>query len=134
MEPQTRSVVERYWTLMAGNDFHAVGAVLADDFTFDMPQSGERIRGRDAYAAMNSDYPAAGPWRFVVRRLLVDGDAAVSEVDVTDGRVRGRALTFFALRAGQIARIVEYWPEPFPPRPERSAWVEQGPSMDDAPA
>lgn len=130
----TRDVVARYWPLMAGNDFHAVGAVLADGFTFDMPQSGERIRGRDAYAAMNTAYPAAGPWRFEVRRLLVDGGSAVTEVDVSDGRVRGRAVTWFEVRAGRIASIVEYWPEPFPPRPERSQWVEPGPSMADASA
>jgi ketosteroid isomerase-like protein len=125
----TRDVVARYWALMAGNDFHAVGAELADDFTFEMAQSGERIRGRDAYAAMNTAYPAAGPWRFDVLRLLVDGEAAVTEVDVTDGSVRGRALSWFEVRGGRIARIVEYWPEPFPPRPDRAAWVEAGPSM-----
>lgn len=129
MHATTRALVERYWALMAGNDFHAVGEVLADDFVFDMPQSGERIRGRAAYGAMNTAYPSAGPWRFEVRRLLVDGDAAATEVDVTDGDVRARALTWFAVCAGRIARIVEYWPEPFAPSPDRAQWVERGPSL-----
>lgn len=132
MNDSSRAVVERYWGLMAGNDFVAVGAVLADDFVFELPQSGERIRGRGNFAAMNAAYPAHGPWRFAVRRLLVDGDAAVSETDVTDGVVRGRALSLFTVRQGRIARLVEYWPEPFPARPERASWVEPGPSLADA--
>lgn len=131
MHEPTRTVVERYWALMASNDFHAVGAVLADDFVFDMPQSGERIRGRERYATMNAQYPAHGPWRFTRRRLLVDGDTALTETDVTDGVVRARALSLFTVREGRIASLVEYWPEPFAPAPERAALVEPGPSMDD---
>jgi hypothetical protein len=49
-------LIERFWELMASNDFRSVGSVLADNFVLDWPQSGERIRGRDNYAAMNQDY------------------------------------------------------------------------------
>lgn len=123
------AVVQRYWALMAGNDFHAVGAVLADDFVFELPQSGERIRGREAYAAMNAAYPAHGAWRFAVRRLLADGADVMTETDVSDGVVHGRALSLFVVRDGRITHLVEYWPEPFAPRPERASWVEPGPAM-----
>jgi hypothetical protein len=118
-------VVRRFWALMQGNDFGAVGAVLADDFTLGWPQSGERIRGRANFAAMNAAYPAHGAWRFEVLRLVAQPGAAVTETDITDGVQRGRAITFFELRGDRIARIVEYWPEPFAARPDRAQWVER---------
>jgi len=35
----TRATVERFWGLMASNDFHSVAEVLADDFVLKWPQS-----------------------------------------------------------------------------------------------
>ncbi len=117
-------LVRRFWALMQGNHFSAAGALLSDEFLLDWPQSGERIRGRVNFAAMNAAYPSHGAWRFEVRRLIARSPSVVTETDVTDGVQRGRAITFFEVRDGCIARIVEYWPDPFPPRLDRAAWVE----------
>lgn len=117
-------VVRHFWSLMQENHFTAVGAVLSDDFLLEWPQSGECIRGRANFAAMNAAYPAHGPWRFDVRRLIAQPHGVVTETDVTDGVQGARAITFFELRDEKIARIVEYWPDPFAPRPDRAAWVE----------
>jgi hypothetical protein len=46
------TVVEEFWRLMATNDFSLVRAVLADEFILDWPQSNERIRGKERFAAM----------------------------------------------------------------------------------
>ena len=54
-------VVSEFWRLMATNDFASVAAVLAPEFTLEWPQSKERIRGAEAFARMNSEYPANGP-------------------------------------------------------------------------
>lgn len=117
-------VVRHYWALMQSNDWVAVGAVLSDDFVLEWPQSNERIRGRERYAQMNAQYPAAGAWRFTVRRLVGDAQQAVSEVEVTDGQRRDVALSFFDVREGLIARIVEYWPEPYAADPARRHLTE----------
>lgn len=121
---RAEEVVRRYWALMQGNDFAAVGAVLAPDFHLEWPQSGERIRGAAAYARMNAEYPAHGRWRFHLRQLVAQGDTVHTEVDVTDGVMRGRALSRFHLRGGLIRRIVEYWPDPFPAPASRAHLVE----------
>jgi ketosteroid isomerase-like protein len=113
MSSSAADVVREYWRLMATNDFHAVGAVLADDYVMDWPQSNERLRGRERFAAMNTEYPAHGRWQFKVNRVVGTDTEAVSDVDVTDGVQKGRAITFFTLRDGRIARQVEFWPEPF---------------------
>jgi ketosteroid isomerase-like protein len=118
------AVVERYWALMATNDFAAVGAILADDFVLDWPQSNERIRGRERFAALNAAYPAAGPWRFRVHRVVGGEGQAVSDVTVTDGVREDRAISFFSVSCGKILRIVEFWPEPYPAPEHRRQFVE----------
>lgn len=90
-------VVRESWRLMASNDSTAVGAVLADDLVLDWPQSNERIRDRANFAAMNAEHPAS---------------RVVSDVSVTDGVQQARALSFFTIQDGRIARVVECWSEP----------------------
>jgi ketosteroid isomerase-like protein len=122
-----KQVVDRFWALMASNDFARVGEVLADAFVLHWPQSGERIRGAANFAGMNQDYPAHGPWRFDVRRTLIDGDRAVTETFVTDGTITGTAITFFDVADERITAITEYWPDPFPAPAHRARWVEPAP-------
>jgi ketosteroid isomerase-like protein len=118
------AVARRFWQLMAGNDFDAVGAVLADDFVLDWPQSRERIRGRARFAAVNREYPAHGIWRFTVRSLFGSADEAVSEVEITDGVQHARALSFFRIEGGLITRMREFWPEDYAAPGNRAQWVE----------
>jgi len=117
-------VVREFWRLMATNDFDSVGAVLSDDFVLEWPQSKERIRGAERFAQMNREYPAHGPWRFTINRIVGAGDEAVSDVTVTDGTQTARAISFFTIADGKIARIVEFWPEPYPAPPNRAHLVE----------
>ncbi|HEV7914721.1 MAG TPA: nuclear transport factor 2 family protein [Albitalea sp.] len=118
-------VVREFWRLMASNDFRSVGAVLADDYLLEWPQSKERIRGRERFAAMNSAYPAHGRWRFTIHRIVGgDGDEVVSDVSVTDGVQNGRVLSFFTVADGRIVRQVEFWPEPYEAAAHRRHLVE----------
>lgn len=125
LHEQSRQVVAAYWAAMQTNDFRAAAALLAEDYLLEWPQSGERVRGRDNFIAVNEQYPAAGRWRFAVHRLVAQGDQVVSDVEVTDGAIAGRAVTFSTVRGGQIAHQVEYWPDPFEPAAWRAAWVER---------
>jgi ketosteroid isomerase-like protein len=110
---------------MATNDFHAVAAVLAPEFVLEWPQSRERIRGAARFARMNAEYPAHGPWSFTIHRLVGGESEAVSDVTVTDGVQTARAISFFEVRAGQITRLVEYWPEPYEAPAHRAHLVER---------
>jgi ketosteroid isomerase-like protein len=117
-------VVREFWRLMAGNDFRSVAAVLAPEFVLEWPQSGERIRGAERFAQMNEEYVAHGPWRFTIRRIVGDASEAASDVEITDGVQHARAISFFSVEAGKIARLVEYWPEPYPAPRNRAHIVE----------
>lgn len=125
MSTRAVELVQKFWALMKTNDFRSVGSVLADDFVLDWPQSGERIRGRDNYAAMNEEYPANGRWEFTVNRIVGNDSEAVSDVSLTDGVQKARAISFFTVRDGKIAKMVEFWPEPFAPLDNRKHLVEK---------
>ena len=118
-------VVERFWELMSTNDFRSVGTVLSDDFILDWPQSGERIKGRKNFAAMNEEYPAHGRWRFSLNRIVGDDFEAVSDVFVTDGVQHARAISFFQVSNGKIISMEEFWPDPFPAAENRKHLVER---------
>ena len=117
-------VVRRFWHLMQSNDFDSVGAVLASEFVLEWPQSSERIRGAERFARMNREYPAHGAWQFTVLRLVASETEVVSEVEITDGTQRARAISFFTVEGGTITRLVEYWPEPYAAAANRAHLVE----------
>jgi ketosteroid isomerase-like protein len=123
-DPTAAEVAREFWRLMATNDFRSVAAVLAQEFVLDWPQSKERIRGAERFARMNQEYPAHGPWRFTVHRLVGGEAEAVTDVTVTDGVQTARAITFFTVAHGKITKIVEFWPQPYAAHADRAHLVE----------
>ena len=121
-----KTVLARFWACVHANDFAAAGALLHDDYVLDWPQSGERVRGRENFVAINAHYPAAGPgpWRVTLDRLVAEGDQVVSQVSVTDGVVRAQAVTFSTVQDGLILHQIEYWPDPFPAAEWRAQWAD----------
>ena len=120
-----RQVVEAFWSAMQTNDFYAAARLLHDDYVLEWPQSGERVRGRDNFAALNTAYPAEGTWQFRVNQIVTEGSQVVTDVSVTDGSRSDRAITFSTIRDGRIWRQVEFWPEAFDAPAWRAQWVEK---------
>jgi ketosteroid isomerase-like protein len=102
--------------------------LAADDFVEEWPQSGERIRGRDNAKAINDNYPkmtGSNP-RISLRRISGEGAHWVVEgsIDYGDGTpVSYVGIT--ELRDGKVARITEYFGNPFPAPAWRAQWVER---------
>ena len=117
-------IVAEFWKRMESNDFRSVGTLLNDEFVLDWPQSHERIRGRDNFAAMNEEYPARGRWQFTVNTIVGNDNEAVIDVSVTDGTRCDRAVSFFTVDSGKILKIVEFWPEASPAPEHRRHLVE----------
>ena len=89
--------------------------------------SGERIRGRENFIAVNRDHP--DPWLSVdVRRIVAEADTVVSEVAVpVEGSPPVYAASFFEFENGKIIHLTEYWVEGESQEPcgSRSAIVER---------
>jgi ketosteroid isomerase-like protein len=120
-----KQVVEGFWAAMQANDFQAAGEFLHHDYLLEWPQSGEWIRGRANFVAVNENYPAHGRWEFTIHQIIAEGDKVVSDVGVTDGVITGRAITFSTIQEGKIIRQTEFWPDSFEPSAWRAEWVER---------
>ena len=121
---ESKQIIERFWKTMQTNDFKAAGEFLHDDYVLEWPQSGERIRGRANFVAVNENYPAYGRWEFTLHHIIAEGNQVVSDVGITDGKLKDRVITFFTIRDGKIIHQLEFWPDPFEPAAWRAQWVE----------
>ncbi|MFN8413518.1 MAG: nuclear transport factor 2 family protein [Anaerolineales bacterium] len=120
-----KKILETFWKTMETNDFYAASQLLHDDYLLEWPQSGERIRGRDHFAAMNSFYPTEGTWHFTINHIVAENDLVVTDVSVTDGTVHDRCITFSTVRDGKIWKQIEFWPDSFEAPEWRAKWVER---------
>jgi limonene-1,2-epoxide hydrolase len=120
-----KQILENFWATMATNDFNAVAQLLHADYILEWPQSGERIRGRDNFATVNTFYPAEGKWTFKINHIAADGDMVITDVSVSDGKRHDRAITFSTVHDGKISKQVEFWPETFEAPAWRAQWVEK---------
>ena len=96
----------------------------APDFVMEMPQSGERIRGRDAMREMQQAYPAPPDGR--LRRIIGSGDLFVVEAS-SDYGDRGvfHVCMVVEFADGKIARETRYYAEPFEAPEWRAKWSER---------
>jgi ketosteroid isomerase-like protein len=98
--------------------------VLSSTFVLEWPQSNERIRDADNFARMNAEYPAHGPWKFELLRIVASQAEVVTHVAATDGTQRAEAISFFEVADGRITKLVEYWPVSYPAPPGRDHLAE----------
>ena len=115
-------LVEHFWQAFDRLDFEAASELLHDDYVCVWPQTGERIRGRSNFIAVNKRYPQE--WQVTIMRLLVSDDQITSEVKLTYRDEMVFAISFFEFRDGKIVRETDYWPEPYDPPTWRAPWVE----------
>ena len=108
-EDENRAAVERLWRAFAAREFERAGDEVHEDVVVDWPHSGERIRGRAAFIAVNRDHP--DPWITVeLRRIVAEGDFVVTEVAVpVAGAATVYAASFFELQDGKVRKLTEYW-------------------------
>jgi hypothetical protein len=98
--------------------------VRHEGFVLEMPQSGERIRGRERMREFQGAYPAPPAMR--LRRVLVRDGLWVTEVasDYGGGRV-SHYVSIVELKNGKMWRDTRYYAEPFEAPQWRAHLVER---------
>ncbi len=61
-------VIAAFWKAMSARDWAGFGALLAPGVVYELPQTRERVRGRDAYVRFNAQYP--GEWDLACVRAV----------------------------------------------------------------
>ncbi|WP_044617214.1 nuclear transport factor 2 family protein [Gynuella sunshinyii] len=119
-----KDVVISFWEAMKSNDFTKASEWLSEDFEVFWPQSSELIVGRKNFTAVNSSYPANGKWLFDINSIVCENNTVVTDVLITDGELKARAITFHTVENDLICKQVEFWPEDYPAPEWRSKWVK----------
>jgi hypothetical protein len=122
---ETRGAAAAYWAAAEARDWDAFGALVAENVLYELPQSRERVRGREAYVRFNREgFP--GDWHLVVERIVGADREAASIIRFNDANGSQQGLCFFEFDDdGLIAGITDFWPEPYEPPPGRAHLVER---------
>lgn len=128
-----RGAVETYWTAAEARDWSAFGATLAEGVVYELPQTRERILGKERYLRFNQEYP--GDWHVRVERIVADAEgrqaAARTGFTVTGDQPGERpeemdAIHFFTFdEEGLITGVTDFWPESYEPPAGREHLVER---------
>ncbi|MFI6375474.1 nuclear transport factor 2 family protein [Streptomyces sp. NPDC050546] len=119
-----RKTVERFWAAAEARDWTAFAGTLTEDVVYELPQTRERISGRERYVRFNREYP--GDWHLRVERLVAEPGQVVSRIHVTVGVEEMYAVSFFTGDGeGRISAITDFWPEPYEPPAGREHLAER---------
>jgi hypothetical protein len=118
-----RRLIELFAALLEARDWAALSELLSPDVVYEIPQTRERIRGRDRYITFNVEYP--GDWHIEPQVIVAEGDYASMLFRWTFGDETSLAIVFFETFGGIITKITDFWPEPYEPPPGREHLVER---------
>src|SRR5947209_12674468 len=89
-------VIAAFWNTVSARDWPAFGALLAADVVYELPQTRERVRGRDAYVRFNAEYP--GEWDLAPIQIVGGGRHGASRIRfAVDGEPDQTGISFFDL-------------------------------------
>jgi hypothetical protein len=120
-----RATIERIFDDegMIALDADAEYELRHEDFVMEMPQSGERMRGRDKLREMQKVFP--NPPKGKVRRITGAGEVWVVEgVNDYGGGDVWSWVVIMEFRDGKIWKETRYYGKPFEAPAWRAQWVE----------
>ncbi len=119
-----RRAVEQFLATLEARDWTSWAALLHPEVVYEIPQSRERIRGRDRYLRFDQGYP--GDWHLAIKVVLADANHGVAWFgwQVDDESADGVAFFGFD-EAGLVTAVTDFWPEAYDPPPGREHLVER---------
>jgi ketosteroid isomerase-like protein len=142
MAQGNREIVEALFKALNARDWDTVETFVVADFVWEMPQSGERVRGIPNIREMVQNSPglptaelrrvtgSADQWvttpSWTVLKVTGTGDDYIAEAKVTypDGSV-WHSVDIIHFRAGKILQQTAYFAPTLEPAEWRARWVER---------
>jgi ketosteroid isomerase-like protein len=120
----TRSLVTGFIETLESRDWEAWSELLHPDVVYEIPQTRERIRGRERYLRFNQEFP--GDWHLRVKVAIADDENGVAWFVWELGEAEpADAMVFFNFADNLITSVTDFWPEPYEPPRGREHLVER---------
>jgi ketosteroid isomerase-like protein len=120
----TRSLVTGFIETLESRDWEAWSELLHPDVVYEIPQTRERIRGRERYLRFNQEFP--GDWHLRVKVVIADDENGVAWFVWELGEAEpADAMVFFNFADNLITSVTDFWPEPYEPPRGREHLVER---------
>jgi SnoaL-like domain len=97
--------VETYFQTLNARDWTRFAAMLDEQVLYEMPQTRERVRGREVYSDFNITFP--GAWIIEVSRVIADDVRGAAEIVLRIDSQVMPALVFFEFMDDLIVRITK---------------------------
>lgn len=119
----TRALVFAFAEALEHRDWDAFTAVLSPDVVYELPQTRERIRGRERYMQFNTEYP--GDWHVEPQLVIGDDHDGCLLFRWTLDDQSMLAVALFEIDGDRIVKVTDFWPEPYDPPAGREHLVER---------
>lgn len=119
----TRALVFAFAEALEHRDWDAFTAVLSPDVVYELPQTRERIRGRERYVQFNTEYP--GDWHVEPQLVIGDDHDGCLLFRWTLDDQSMLAVALFEIDGDRIVKVTDLWPEPYDPPAGREHLVER---------
>ena len=118
-----KDLVAAFADTLERREWAAFAELLDPNVVYEIPQTRERIRGRDRYVAFNAQDP--GDWH--IEPLVVVGDDHNGSLLFrwTLAGESSLAIAFFEVGGDTITKVTDFWPEPYEPPAGREHLVER---------
>jgi SnoaL-like domain len=118
-----KALVAAFADRLERRDWASFAELLDPDVVYELPQTRERIRGRDRYVQFNTEYP--GDWHIEPQVVLGDDHDGSLLFRWRLGDEDQLAVAFFEVADGRITKITDFWPEPYEPPTGREHLTER---------
>jgi hypothetical protein len=124
MTDRNRELLERLWPMdgQLALSAEAEHELRTDDYVLVMPQSGERITGRDTMRAMQQEYP--NPPSIEIQQILGAGDTFVVLGRSNYAGEIYHVANIVEFSQGKVARETRIYGSPFEPPEWRAKYAD----------
>jgi len=119
----TKALIASFADRLERRDWAGLAQLLDPNVVYEIPQTRERIRGRERYVTFNAEY--GGDWHIEPQVVLGDDHNGSLLFRWTLGGEASPAIAFFEADDDKITRVIDFWPEPYEPPPGREHLVER---------
>lgn len=119
----TRALVYAFAEALEHRDWDAFTAVLSPDVVYELPQTRERIRGRERYVQFNAEYQ--GNWHIEPQLVIGDDHDGCLLFRWTLDDSSLLAVALFEIDGDRIVKVTDFWPEPYDAPAGREHLVER---------